>query len=215
MLHCVATVDIYNISIDTDLAPIIAMLRLYCTMIISPHSLLQHYNICTIYQILYRFYKVVCVCLAKDKGSIRSREESWESVGVDSNIHVFAFEVNYANRSISGVNAKIKRSGGFFGRSRETRCDATSKTRSVNRCSVSASRENGGFTTLQPFLRLFIRLLRYISFLPSVHDVPELLYYRCRPNRKRGINRPRKISRLCRNALFHYFALAKLRLKLR
>jgi len=177
-----------------------------------------YYNI-IIYVQFIRFYtdfiKLFCVCLAKDKGSIRSREESWESVGVDSNIHVFAFEVNYANRSISGVNAKIKRRSGFFGRSRETRCDATSKTRSVNRCSVSASRENGGFTTLQPFLRLFIRLLRYISFLPSVHDVPELLYYRCRPNRKREINRSRKISRLCRNALFHYFALAKLRLKLR
>lgn len=57
---------------------------------------------------------------AKDKKIDTLARRAGERVAVDSNIHVFAFEVNYANRSISGVNAKIKGRSGFFGRSRET-----------------------------------------------------------------------------------------------
>lgn len=135
--------------------------------------------------------------------------ESLENVGVDSNIHVFAFEVNYANHSISGVNAKIKGRSGFF-RSRETLV-ATPTWKSMFR---QRERENGdGFTTLKPFLSLFI-------LAPSLHIFSTSYMALSSLQRPRIVNARYKRPRArCLNyvvaMLFHYFVLTKFRLKLR
>lgn len=190
----------------SDLAPIIAKCYV-CTVIISPRSL-QCYNICTIYQILCRFYKVVYVCLVKDKGSICSQEESLESYSrcwlQHSRVRVrsqLCKSLNLGSQCENQGEEWILRS--FARNSR----DATSKTRRVK--SMFRQRKLGKR-----------RFYDVAVVSPTVYPASSLhifsslcvrrtgLYYCCRPNRKREIN---VRARYLDYVVTRYFIILRLR----